>query len=62
MRACTRNAYHLYMFRYDPARFAGLPREIFLKALAAEGIPRVRRLQTVEQGRIHSQHRSVERL
>ena len=21
---CTRNAYHLYMFRYDPAAFAGL--------------------------------------
>jgi perosamine synthetase len=36
---CTRNAYHLYMFRYDSARFAGLPRAAFLKALAAEGIP-----------------------
>jgi perosamine synthetase len=36
---CTRNAYHLYMFRYDPARFAGLPRASFLKALAAEGVP-----------------------
>ena len=36
---CTRNAYHLYMFRYDPARFGGLPRAAFLKALAAEGIP-----------------------
>jgi len=36
---CTRNAYHLYMFRYDPARFAGLPRAGFLKALAAEGVP-----------------------
>jgi dTDP-4-amino-4,6-dideoxygalactose transaminase len=36
---CTRNAYHLYMFRYDPSRFAGLPRAKFLKALAAEGIP-----------------------
>ncbi len=36
---CTRNAYHLYMFRYDPAQFAGLPRGKFLKALAAEGIP-----------------------
>ena len=31
---CTRNAYHLYMFRYDKARFAGLPRAAFLKALA----------------------------
>ena len=36
---CTRNAYHLYMFRYDPQQFAGLPREKFLAALGAEGIP-----------------------
>ncbi|MGH9839252.1 MAG: DegT/DnrJ/EryC1/StrS family aminotransferase [Blastocatellia bacterium] len=36
---CTRNAYHLYMFRYDPAHFSNLPRERFLKALQAEGIP-----------------------
>ena len=36
---CTRNAYHLYMFRYDPSRFAGLSRAKFLKALSAEGIP-----------------------
>jgi len=35
----TRNAYHLYMFRYDPEHFAGLPRDQFLKALQAEGIP-----------------------
>lgn len=36
---CTRNAYHLYMFRYDPNFFGGLPRARFLKALEAEGIP-----------------------
>ena len=36
---CTRNAYHLYMFRYDAATFGGLPRAKFLKALEAEGIP-----------------------
>jgi perosamine synthetase len=36
---CTRNAYHLYMFRYDSAQFAGMPRAAFLKALGAEGIP-----------------------
>ena len=36
---CTRNAYHLYMFRYDKSQFAGLPRAAFLKALAAEGVP-----------------------
>ncbi|MGH9309253.1 MAG: DegT/DnrJ/EryC1/StrS family aminotransferase [Vicinamibacterales bacterium] len=36
---CTRNAYHLYMFRYDPHQFAGLSRAAFLKALAAEGVP-----------------------
>jgi hypothetical protein len=27
------------MFRYDASAFAGLSRELFLKALAAEGIP-----------------------
>lgn len=36
---CTRNAYHLYMLRYDPAPFKGLPRARFLQALRAEGIP-----------------------
>ncbi|MBZ5595584.1 MAG: DegT/DnrJ/EryC1/StrS family aminotransferase [Acidobacteriia bacterium] len=35
----TRNAYHLYMFRYDKTRFANLPRSRFLAALNAEGIP-----------------------
>lgn len=35
----TRNAYHLYMFRYDPAGFAGLPLARFLKAVQAEHIP-----------------------
>ena len=36
---CTRNAYHLFMTRYDPAAFAGLSRAGFLKAMKAEGIP-----------------------
>lgn len=36
---CTRNAYHLYMFRYDPRAFSGLTRKRFLEALRAEGIP-----------------------
>jgi dTDP-4-amino-4,6-dideoxygalactose transaminase len=36
---CTRNAYHLYMFRYHKDQFKGLPRSAFLKALKAEGIP-----------------------
>ena len=36
---CTRNAYHLYMFRYQKEQFANLPRARFLKALRAEGIP-----------------------
>jgi dTDP-4-amino-4,6-dideoxygalactose transaminase len=36
---CTRNAYHLYMLRYDKDHFEGLPRDRFLKALQAEGIP-----------------------
>lgn len=36
---CTRNAYHLYMFRYDAAHFGSVPRSVFLRALSAEGIP-----------------------
>jgi dTDP-4-amino-4,6-dideoxygalactose transaminase len=36
---CTRNAYHLYMLRYDRSHFEGLPRSKFLEALHAEGIP-----------------------
>jgi dTDP-4-amino-4,6-dideoxygalactose transaminase len=36
---CTRNAYHLYMFRYDSAHFAALPRAKFIDALSAEGVP-----------------------
>jgi perosamine synthetase len=36
---CTRNAWHLYMFRYDSSQFSGLPRASFLKALTAEGVP-----------------------
>lgn len=34
----TRNGWHLYMFRYDAAQFAGLPRAKFLQALAKEGV------------------------
>lgn len=36
---CTRNAWHLYMFRFDSEAFAGLTRTRFLKALEAEGVP-----------------------
>lgn len=36
---CTRSSHHLYMFRYDRQAFSGLPRNLFLKALSAEGIP-----------------------
>jgi dTDP-4-amino-4,6-dideoxygalactose transaminase len=35
----TRNAYHLYMFRYKSEAFGGMPRATFLRALGAEGIP-----------------------
>lgn len=34
----TRSAYHLYMFRYDPARFAGLNRGKFIAAMEQEGV------------------------
>ena len=36
---CTRNAYHLYMFRFLKDRFDGLERGKFLQALQKEGVP-----------------------
>jgi dTDP-4-amino-4,6-dideoxygalactose transaminase len=36
---CTRNAWHLYMFRYRKEHFGGASRTQFLRALSAEGIP-----------------------
>jgi dTDP-4-amino-4,6-dideoxygalactose transaminase len=35
---CSRNAYHLFMYRYQKEHFAGLPRKRFLEALKAEGV------------------------
>lgn len=35
----TRHAYHLYIFRYNKEAFGAKPREEFLRALNAEGIP-----------------------
>ena len=35
----TTHAYHLYMFRYLPEHFQGLPKRRFVEALQAEGIP-----------------------
>ena len=35
----TRSAFHLYMFRYDSEKFAGLSRAKFLAALGKEGVP-----------------------
>jgi dTDP-4-amino-4,6-dideoxygalactose transaminase len=37
----TRNAYHLYMFRYSSEGFAGMSRAAFLKALRPRGCPPV---------------------
>ena len=34
----TRNAYHLYIFRYHEDAFAGMPRSRFLQAVSAEGV------------------------
>lgn len=33
------HAFHLYMMRYDPKKLGGLPREKFVAALRAEGVP-----------------------
>jgi len=38
-KGVTKSAYHLYMFRYDKEKFAGMDRDKFLKALSAEGVP-----------------------
>ena len=38
-RGETRHSYHLYLFRYDREAFDGVPRDRFLQALRAEGIP-----------------------
>lgn len=35
----TTHAYHIYMFRYDSKAFAGAPKQKFIEALGAEGIP-----------------------
>jgi dTDP-4-amino-4,6-dideoxygalactose transaminase len=35
---CSRNAYHLFMYRYQKEHFGGLPRKRFLEALRAEGV------------------------
>ena len=35
----SRAVWHLYAFRYDAAQFNGLPRNKFIKALRAEGVP-----------------------
>lgn len=34
----TSHAYHIYMFRYSPQAFGGLPKTSFVQALQAEGI------------------------
>ena len=36
---CTHNGHYAYIFHYDEAAFAGVPREQFIEALNAEGIP-----------------------
>lgn len=36
---CTAHGFHLYQFRYRAEAFDGLPRQRFVEALAAEGIP-----------------------
>src|SRR5690606_10816053 len=35
----TRIAFHLFVFRYNPEAFGNMPRQDFIAALDAEGIP-----------------------
>lgn len=37
--ANSRAVWHLFPLRYDPAQFNGLPRDRFIRALGAEGVP-----------------------
>ncbi|MDD5435790.1 MAG: DegT/DnrJ/EryC1/StrS family aminotransferase, partial [Nitrospira sp.] len=37
-KGVTKSAYHLYMFRYDKEKFAGMDRGKFIKALHLEGV------------------------
>lgn len=37
--AVTRRSWHMVLFRYNAEEFGGLPREKFLEALEAEGVP-----------------------
>jgi len=36
---CDLHAHHLFIMRYDETRWQGVPRETFVKALQAEGVP-----------------------
>jgi dTDP-4-amino-4,6-dideoxygalactose transaminase len=36
---CTHNGHYAYIFHYDSGAFAGVPRQSFIEALKAEGIP-----------------------
>jgi dTDP-4-amino-4,6-dideoxygalactose transaminase len=35
----SRAVWHLYPFRYEPEKFQGLPRDTFIRAMRAEGVP-----------------------
>lgn len=35
----TLHTYHIFIFRYDPSKFGGLPKSEFARMLAAEGVP-----------------------
>ena len=35
----TKHSYHIYILKYDPAVFHGVPRQRFVEALTAEGVP-----------------------
>ena len=49
---CTRNAYHLYMFRYDPTRIRRPAPRGVPQGARAEGVPASRRLLAAQQGAV----------
>lgn len=40
-KECTKAVFHLFPYRYNPEGFEGMPRELFIEAMNAEGIPTV---------------------
>ena len=59
---CTRNAYHLYMFRYDPRAVRGSAPVKVPRGASGRGNPVLGRLSAALQGAVPEEHARVPRL